>query len=397
MFTRVLDHIVPKSALRLIKKGQAPKVTNMELFFDLVYVFSIIQLSHYLLEHLTLVGALQTAVLFAAVWWAWNYTAWATNWLNPDRTAGRIVMVILMMCGLAMSIAIPYAFGEYAAIFVGAYVLMGLFRAGYMSLLFRGTKMAQNYLQLGVWSGLAGILWIIGVLVPEYRLAIWAAALLVDYVAPLINFWLPRLGGSPMSSWPLSGLHLAERNQLVFIIALGESILQIGAATSAGHMSPGVVAAALSGFIAIVLLWWLYFTYTSAQGEKKFENVAEDEHTKLARAGYAYSHGIMVAGAITIAVGIEQTIAHPMAHVHLPTFLVATTGVLLYLLGSALFSRSLTGKVPAVYYFATAATLLGGWLLYILEQPTLFLAMWETIILGAVVFVATRSTKVKAA
>lgn len=200
-----LSRLVPPRALRDPAPDQTPRVTSMELFFDLVYVFTIIQLSHYLLAHVSGLGALEYATLFAAVWWAWNYTAWAANWLNPDHPSGRVLMIVLMGCALAMAVAAPQAFGARAGVFASAYVAMALIRAGYMALVFRGQVMGRNYAQLGAWSALSGLFWIAGALLPEMRLALWILAVLIDYAAPYIGFWVPGRGATPMASWTLRG------------------------------------------------------------------------------------------------------------------------------------------------------------------------------------------------
>src|SRR5262245_56952842 len=123
---------MPASVLRERSGDAPPPVTTMELFFDLVYVFAVTQLSHHLAEHLTLRGAVQTLILFLAVWWAWNYTAWATNWIDPDRRPVRALMIVLMGLSLVMSAAIPEAFGERAAAFAIAYVALQLVRSTFM-------------------------------------------------------------------------------------------------------------------------------------------------------------------------------------------------------------------------------------------------------------------------
>ena len=329
-------------------------MSNMELFFDLVYVFSIIQLSHYLLAHLSPLGALQAATVFAAVWWAWNYTAWATNWIDPDHPAGRTLVAFLMGCALLMAAAIPTAFSTGAPLFVGAYVTMALVRAFYMAAVFRGQRMGRNYAQLGVWSAVSAALWIAGVFLPELRTALWIGAVAVDYAAPFVGFWVPGAGATPMESWPLQGLHLLERNQLVFIIALGESILLLGGTLVGTSLGLPYLGAALLGFLIIIAMWWLYFVRTTERGEHAFEHSAEDA-ARLARAGLAYSHGIMVAGAIVVAVGIEMIIAHPYDAAYLSTVLVATTGPALYLVGSALFERSVAGSLPTGHLLALVA------------------------------------------
>ena len=371
MSQTILSRIVPTEALRDLPDGETPRVTNIELFFDLVYVFSIIQLSHFLLAHQSLLGALQAVTLFAAVWWAWNYTAWATNWINPDHRSARLLMVALMACALLMAIAMPSAYSERAGLFVGAYVAMALLRAGYMALVFRGRQMGRNYAQLGTWSGLSALLWIAGVLIPEQRVALWLAAVIVDYAAPYAGFWLPVLGATSMESWPLRGLHLLERNQQVFIIALGESILLLGGMLVSQPLSLSVWLAAAVGFLLIVSLWWLYFIHTTEKGEHAF--VRASHHTRLARAGLAYAHGIMVCGAIVVAVTIEQIVAHPIEAVHLPTVLIAGAGPAIFLLGSAIFHRTMARRVPLAYPLAAGGLAVWCWIAYSLHLSGLLL------------------------
>lgn len=383
-----LDRFAPTGALRARSDGDHVRVTNMELFFDLVYVFTIIQLSHFLLEHQTWTGALQAATLFAAVWWAWNYTAWATNWINPDHTAGRFLMIALMACAILMAVAIPYAFEGRAALFVGAYVAMGLIRAGYMALVFRGQRMGQNYAQLGAWSALSGLFWIAGALLPEFRLPLWIIAVLIDYGAPYAGFWLPRFGATPMESWPLAGLHLLERNQQVFIISLGESILLLGGTLVGTALMGSTLTAATLGFGLIVVLWWLYFVHTTNTGEHAFER--EGDHTKMARAGLAYAHGIMVAGAIVTAVAIELIIAHPMDKAYVPTILIATLGPAIYLLGSAIFYRTMAQAVPSTYLTGLAGLTLIGIATYFLEGNGLALGLGVLVILATITWVTSR-------
>ena len=355
-----MKFLVPKSALRNLGQGETPRVTNMELFFDLVYVLTIIQLSHFLLEHQSWLGAVEALTLFAGVWWTWNYTAWAANWVDPDHHSGRFLFVVLMACALLMAVAIPQAYSERGLLFASAYVAMAIIRAGYMALLFRGETMGRNYTQLLCWSAVSGAFWIAGALVPEYRLSLWIIAVLIDYAAPYTGFWVPGMGTTPMSSWPLKGLHLLERNQLIFIIALGESILLLGGTLIQGTIEPATMATAGIGFLIIVALWFLYFIRTSEEGEHAFEQ-AED-HTELARAGLAYAHGVMVCGAIVVAVMIEEILAHPLDAIHAPTALIAAAGSTIFLIGSAQFRRCMSRQVPMSYLFAILAIVAFCWL-----------------------------------
>ena len=347
---KFMSRLIPHQALRGLALEETPRVTTMELFFDLVYVFTIIQLSHFLLDHSTWIGALEAVTLFAAVWWAWNYTAWAANWVNPDHVSGRGLMIVLMACALIMAISMHEAFTDRALIFAGAYVAMALIRAGYMALVFRGQVMARNYEQLFAWSAISGLFWIAGALLPEQRLMLWILAVVIDYAAPYTGFWVPIKGSTPMERWPLKGLHLFERNQLIFIIALGESILLLGAMLVKSDLHLDIVLAGAIGFALIVTLWWIYFVDLSAPGEERFEESAD--HTKLARAGLAYAHGVMVCGAIVVAVAIEMIVAHPHDAIHWPTAIIAAAGPSMFLLGCTIFHRTMATRLKGLYLIA---------------------------------------------
>jgi low temperature requirement protein LtrA len=157
-------------------------VTYVELFFDLVFVFAITQLSHRLLEHLTVLGALETLVLFLAIWWVWIYTSWTTNWLDPEHANVRLMLIALMIGGLVMSSAVPEAFGETALTFAIAYVAMQLLRTLYMIWASHGFHLARrrNFTRIAFWFTLSLPFWILGALAEaDVQLAFWAAALAI--------------------------------------------------------------------------------------------------------------------------------------------------------------------------------------------------------------------------
>lgn len=214
-------------------------------------------------------------------------------------------MLLLMTCSLAMSVATPVAFSQRAGLFVGSYVTMACGRAVYMAILFRGENMGQNFARLVAWSMLSGILWLAGVVSTSWRCALWIAAVAVDLAGPAADYWIPKLGRAEVRSWPLRGLHLMERCQQVFIIALGESILLIGDRLVKGVLSSPVLAASLIGFLTVVALWQIYFLQTSEAGECRFSRMeAFRDHTRLARNGLVYAHGALVCGTIVTAVAI---------------------------------------------------------------------------------------------
>src|ERR671936_1487443 len=337
--------LMPSPVLRERTPDAAPPVTSVELFFDLVYVFAVTQLSQHLLHHLTARGALETLVLFLAVWWAWNYTAWATNWIDPESPAVRVLLLALMLISLVMSAKIPKAFGDGAVGFATAYVAIQVVRSAFMVYALRGRRMARNYAQLLAWSCIAGVAWIVGAFLHgDARLLTWIAALALDYGAPLHGFALPRVGRTPTRAWTLAGGHLAERNRLVVLIALGESILALGKSFSELHADAAIVTAFVAGFVMIAALWWVYFVRYAEEATRAISRSVDP--ARMGRAGYAYAHAIMVAGVIVVAVAIERTMADPHGDTSTATAAVILGGPALYLAGNALFNFALTGRTP---------------------------------------------------
>jgi low temperature requirement protein LtrA len=330
---------VPTRVLRHRADDEAPRVTNMELFFDLVYVFAITQLSDFLYENLTLRGALEGLILFLAVWWAWNYTAWATNWLDPERAPTALLIVVLMVLGLVMSAALPKAFGSRGLPFAVAYVALQVVRSAFMVGAFpRGDPMRRNYAQLLSWSAIAGVAWIAGVLLHgDARLIVWGIAVVLDLGAPIHGFWLPGVAPTPMEGWSLAGAHLAERCQLVLMIALGESVLRVGLTWSTDRGSARVDAAFIVGFLASVSLWAIYFLRTAQRGA---EVMAADIGGRIGRSGYAYAHAVMVAGVILEAVAIRAALSMPTAAADVATTAALLGGPTLYIAGLVLFKLS---------------------------------------------------------
>ncbi len=327
-------------------EGRTVAVTNVELFFDLVYVFAIIQLSEHLYEHLSVQVALETLVMFLAVWWAWNYTAWATGWIDPQRRRVVALMAVLMVLSLIMSASILDAFStrdSRAETFALAYVALQLVRSGFMVWAFpAGDPMRRNYRHLLVWSAIAGVCWIAGGLVHgiDLRLVLWAVAAIVDLAAPMHGFWLPGAGHTPMRDWSLAGAHLAERCHLVLMIAFGESVLRLGESFADAHEGPSTVIAFLLGFVLAFALWALYFMFHAESGSEAIHN-ADDDAARIGRSGYAYAHALMVAGLIVVAVDIHRAIIAPAAASDAAFATACIAGPALYLAGIILFKHSI--------------------------------------------------------
>jgi low temperature requirement protein LtrA len=327
-------------------RGTEQRATTLELFYDLVFVFAITQISHLLLEHLSWDGVGQSLVTLLAVWWSWNYTTWVTNELDPESIVVRLLLIGLMLASLLMAIAIPAAFGDRALLFAGAYVAIQVGRHVFLTFAAadRGTIERERAEAILIWFVAAGVLWIAGALVDgTARTLLWVAALAVDYGAPLVTFWVPgrrRLGGG---TWEVQVSHFAERFQLFIIIALGESIVITGATTSELDLDAARLAAFGVAFLGSAALWWLYFNYAARVAERRLE-LAENR-TGMARDAYTYLHVVLVAGIIVTAVGDELVIAHPTEELPGREVAAVVAGPAIYLFGQALFRWRMAGTI----------------------------------------------------
>ena len=315
----------------------AHRVSFFELFFDLVYVFSITQLSHGLLGHLDLRGAVETLILLLAVWWAWVYTTWATNWLNPDSTACRLMLIGVMGAALVMAASIPDAFGDGGLAFALAYAAIQVGRSSFVLWAVREDPVRRaNFQRILVWNAAASALWIAGgVASDSWRDVLWLAALVVDYAAPAARFRTPGLGRSGTLEWTVTASYFSERFKLFVILALGESIIVTGATFSDLEPELPTVLAFATAFAGSVALWWVYFHRSADAGEEAMGS--SDDPGRIARSAYTYSHLPLVAGIIVSAVGDELMIAHPTGHADIATVATILGGPALFLAGHALF------------------------------------------------------------
>ena len=315
-------------------------VDFVELFFDLVYVLAVTQLSHFLLAHLGWTGAVQTALLFLAVWWAWTFTTWATNWLDPGRVPVRLMVFAIMLASLVMSASIPEAFGAHGLSFALAYVAIQAGRSLFVSWVMWTARpiLGRNLLRVSIWFIASAPLWIAGGLSdPESRLWLWSAALAVEYAGPMVQFAVPGLGLSRTVDYAVSGAHMAERCALFIIVALGEGILVTGATFSELEWTGPTVAAALVAFLGSAALWWIYFDVGMRRGAQRIES--EEDSGRIARDAYTYSHLPIIAGIIVIAVADEMVLTHPCHHADQAFLWSIIGGNMLFLCGTMLFKR----------------------------------------------------------
>ncbi|MGO7167908.1 low temperature requirement protein A [Rhizobium leguminosarum] len=336
-----------KNWLRAKGSASGNKVTFLELFFDLVFVFSISQLSHALAAHYTPLGAAEAALVTFAVWWVWIFTAWVTNWLDPDKMPVRGMLVALMMLGLLLSASIPEAFGDKGLLFACAYVAMQVGRSLFTTYAMTRVDRANtlNFVRITAWLVAAGVFWIAGGLLEhEARLIAWVIALAIEYAGPAAGFAVPGLGRSTARDWDVSGAHMAERCALFVIICLGEAILVSGRTFAELPFSGLTSVVFVTAFIGTVAMWWLYFRFGHGRAAHRIEH--EETPGSLARQAFTYGHIPILAGIIVHAVAVEFMFSHPHETGDLGIAAAVLGGSGLFLIGNLWFKGATSGRMP---------------------------------------------------
>lgn len=328
------------------RDGHHARVTFEELFFDLVYVFAVTQVSHGLLHHLSPSGVVEALILWFAVWLGWQYTCWVTNWFDPETAPIRSLLFATMLLALVMAASIPQAFGSRSLLFAGAYVAMQVGRTAFIALQLPGSHpLAPNYRRILGWVLIAAIFWLAGGLADgPVRACWWSAAVLCEYVSPMFGFPLPGLGRSRTEDWTIEGGHLAERCQLFVIVALGETVLATGASLSdAPIWDAGMGSVLLATFFGTLAMWWLYFGTSSKDATNAIQHASDPGRIG---AYFHYIHAILVAGVIVTAVGHDLVLEHPHERPLAAHIATLACGPGIYLLGSAVYKRVVYGVVP---------------------------------------------------
>ncbi|MBE1490041.1 low temperature requirement protein A [Plantactinospora soyae] len=341
----------------VLRQGEATQVTHIELFFDVVYVLAVTQLTELLLSRLTPLGAVEVALLTLAVWWAWVDTAWITNWFDPDRPLVRGMLVTLMGISLVMSSAIPEAYGERGLWFAGAYVTLEVGRCIFVvATLGEDPGLRDNFRRMLIWRVTSAPLWLAGGVVHgSARLALWATALAIDTTAAVVGFYIPKVGRSRPADWSISGSHLAERARLFIIIALGESILVTGSVFADLPHDPPTLTTFAAAFLGTVALWWIYFDRSADAAQRVIDE--SDEPGRLGRSAYTYSHIPMVAGIIVTAVADDLTLKHPTGAADPAVVASVLGGPVLFLIGYVLFKKAIFGSRPKTHLVAIVVLL----------------------------------------
>ena len=310
----------------------AARVSTLELFFDLVFVFTITQLTAVLANTITVVVTLRVMLMLAIILWMYGGYAWLTNAITPNTRYRRTFFLVGMGGFLGIALSIPDAFGSTGWLFGLGYFVVNGVHSG-LILAVAGPNARRVFSRLGPFNLATATLVLVGGFLPlGWRYGLWAAALVLLVISPYVN---------PISGFALSPAHFVERHGLLIIIALGESVVAIGAGVAGQEITFGLVVVAMLGLSVTYLLWWLYFAGDDTAAERALETMDPARRARAALEAYGWAHYVLLLGIVATAAGVKKAVAHPVGHLTWAQALVLAGGVATYLLGDVWFRRVL--------------------------------------------------------
>jgi low temperature requirement protein LtrA len=278
------------------------RASPLELFFDLVFVFALTQVTSFMADETTWEGVLKGMLVLAALWWAWGAYAWLTNYINTDAWRERFLVFVSMAAMLVAALAVPNAFGDDGVLFGCAYAVVRWMHIFIFAEANEDVDTGQAISRLSRTALPAPALLIVaGFLDGADQVVLWVVALVIDFSGPFV-FGVRGFRVSPS--------HFAERFGLIVIIALGESIVAIGVGAEGIELGTSEVVAAVLGVALSAALWWAYFDVVALLAERHFSQARGHARILMARDAYSYLHLPMIAGIILVALGIKKTIEH---------------------------------------------------------------------------------------
>jgi low temperature requirement protein LtrA len=314
------------------------QVTPLELFFDLVFVFAITQVTSLLADDPTWSGVFRGMLVLAALWWAWSVYAWLTSATDVDEGGVRLVMLGATGAMLFVGLAVPGAFGDDAVLFGVAYFVVRLLHLVLSVTVVRDDPARGEALARFAPTAMLGasLILLAGFLEGNIRIAVWVVALAIDFLGPVV------VGVG--QGWRVAPEHFAERHALIILIALGESIIAIG--VGAGLvLDAGVIAGAGLGIVVVSALWWLYFDVAAIFVRRRLMAAMGLDLHRLALHSYSYLHLPLVAGIVLFALGLKTTLGHPDEALDTVPAVALCGGAALYLLAEVVILYRTTRRV----------------------------------------------------
>ncbi|XUY29271.1 low temperature requirement protein A [Agrobacterium sp. rho-8.1] len=325
-----------KSNLIRQEDADAGKATFPELFFDLVFVFALIQLSHTLAKDFGSTALVEAAIIILSLWWLWVQITWLTNMLNTEAGPVRLFLFTMMFAGVLLAIALPKAFSDQALVFATIYSIMQVGRSLFALYVFKGVdhENALTFSRMAIWLAVSSMFWIAGGLSSTlgWQIAFWGVAIGTEYLGPLVKYYAPGLKTGKDERLHLSGEHLAERCALFVIICLGETILTTGRTATEYMNSSLTFVVFCSAFASTILMWWIYFHHGQEKVSEKVEGTGEPE--RIAQNLFNYGHLPIVTGIILTAVGEDFSLSHSQDPSTWREALAIAGGPILFLAGN---------------------------------------------------------------
>jgi low temperature requirement protein LtrA len=341
---------VPMSALEEGQADQTEKrVAPLELFFDLVFVFAVTQVTQLMSHHPTWEGLGQGMLVLIALWWCWGAYAWLTNYIAADEGVERLLMFGVMGAILIAALAVPHAFDDHALLFGVAYAVARWLHIFIWAEANDDVDTGQAIRRLARTALPGPALLIAAGLVDDgtLRAALWIIGLTIDYAGPYVY---------GVSGFRVSAGHFAERFSLIVIIALGESIVALGTGVRS-DLGAGVLTGAALGLVVACGLWWAYFDVVAVVAERRFRGMPADLRVRIARDSYSYLHLPMIAGIVLVALGVKKTLAHVDEPLDTVPAVALFGGIALYYAGHVAFRLRNLGTVNRIRLVALLAAL----------------------------------------
>ena len=350
-------------------------VTFVELFFDLVFVFAVTQLTVLTAHNLTPDGILRSILLGWLIWWAWTQFTWTLNPADTTHSVVRIVTLAATAVALVMAASVPRAFADDALWFAVPYVLVRVLGLG-LQVRVDLERVGESHAGVVTWAGFSAIglvLVLVGAAVdPTLRPWVWLLAILADLLAAA------RAGRN--TTWDLNPAHLSERHGGFVIIAIGESVIVAGTTVANDERSFALGAAAAAAILVACLLWWTYFGWLKDALEEGYAAAPPERMGPLARDAFSLAHFPLIAGIVGFAVALEEIGAHPDEPAQAAVLASLGIGVALFVASSALSLR-LCGGGLLVPRLAILAVMLVAIVLVAPLQP-----VWPLLVVAAALF-----------
>jgi low temperature requirement protein LtrA len=325
------------------------RVAPLELFFDLVFVFAVTQVTQLMSHHPTWEGLGQGMLVLIALWWAWGAYAWLTNYIAADEGVERLLMFAVMGAILIAALAVPHAFSDHALLFGVAYAIARWLHIFIWAEANEDVATGQAIARLARTALPGPALLIVAGLVDDgtLRAALWIVGLSIDYAGPYVY---------GVSGFRVSAGHFAERFSLIVIIALGESIVALGTGVPS-DLTAGVLTGAALGLVVACGLWWAYFDVVAVVAERRFRQMPADLRLRIARDSYSYLHLPMIAGIVLVALGVKKTLAHVDEPLETVPAVALFGGIALYYAAHVAFRLRNLGTINRIRLVAVVAAL----------------------------------------